>query len=185
MTNQQILRRLRLEFILYVLLAALLMVLYETHVFVEGSLVGNASGVYVAESAGILLTIVLVPVALKSFHNALVRMVYMDDDEARRRCYVKWSEVRLAMFVAVVLVNLSVYYMTVDNMCGYCALIGAIASLFCWPTKEGVATELTMKEEPIPEPQPEATEEVATTEDEAIGESEAEEMAASEGEKNE
>jgi len=109
----------------------------------------------------------------------------MDDDEARRRCYVKWSEVRLAMFVAVVLVNLSVYYMTVDNMCGYCALIGAIASLFCWPTKEGVATELTMKEEPIPEPQPEATEEVATTEDEAIGESEAEEMAASEGEKNE
>ncbi|MBR4778529.1 MAG: hypothetical protein IK011_01420 [Bacteroidaceae bacterium] len=151
MTNQQILRRLRLEFIAYVLLAVLLVVLYETHVFAKGALVGDVSAIYVAECAGILLAVVLTPVALKSFHKALVRMVYMDDDAARRRCYVKWNEIRLAMFVTVVLVNLSVYYMTADNMCGYCALIGAIASLFCWPTKEGVATELTMKEEPLPE----------------------------------
>ncbi|MBR4433656.1 MAG: hypothetical protein IKS80_04005 [Bacteroidaceae bacterium] len=151
MTNQQILRRLRLEFVAYVLLAVLLVVLYETHVFAKGALVGDVSAIYVAECAGILLAVVLTPVALKSFHKALVRMVYMDDDAARRRCYVKWNEIRLAMFVTVVLVNLSVYYMTADNMCGYCALIGAIASLFCWPTKEGVATELTMKEEPLPE----------------------------------
>lgn len=151
MTNQQILRRLRWEFVAYVLLAVLLVVLYETHVFVKGELVGNVSAVYIAESAGILLAVVLTPVALKSFHKALIRMVYMDDDTARRRRYVKWSEIRLAMFVTVVLVNISVYYMTADNMCGYCALIGVIASLFCWPTKEGVATELTMKEEPLPE----------------------------------
>ena len=151
MTNQQILRRLRLEFVAYVLLAVLLVVLYETHVFAKGALVGDVTAIYVAECAGILLAVVLTPVALKSFHKALVRMVYMDDDAARRRCYVKWNEIRLAMFVTVVLVNLSVYYMTSDNMCGYCALIGAIASLFCWPTKEGVATELTMKEEPLPE----------------------------------
>jgi len=154
MSDQQILRRLRIEFFLYVLLAVLLVVLYETHVFVEGALVGNVGATYTAESAGILLTVILTPVALKSFHNALVRMVYMEDDEARRRCYVKWCEIRLAMFVAVVLLNISVYYMTVDNMCGYCAIIGAIASLFCWPTKDGVATELTMKEEEAAAPQP-------------------------------
>ena len=166
MTNQQILRRLRIEFFLYVLLAVLLVVLYETHVFVEGALVGNAGAVYTAESAGILLAVILTPVALKSCHKALVRMAYMEDDEARRRCYVKWSEIRLAMFVAVVLLNISVYYMTVDNMCGYCAIIGVIASLFCWPTKDGVATELTMKEEeevvaasPQPSPEGEGTEE--------------------------
>lgn len=158
MTNQQILRRLRVEFFLYVLLAVTLVVLYETHVFVEGALVGNAGATYTAESAGILLTVVLTPVALKSFHKALVRMAYMDDAAARRRCYVKWSEIRLAMFVAVVLLNISVYYMTVDNMCGYCAIIGVIASLFCWPTKDGVATELTMKEEDdAPSPRPEAS----------------------------
>ena len=152
MSNQQILLRLRLEFVAYVLLAVLLVVLYETHVFTKGALVGDATAVYVAESAGILLAVVLTPVALKSFHKALVRMVYMDDDVARRRCYVRWSEIRLAMFVTVVLVNVSVWYMTADNMCGYCALIGLIASLYCWPTSDGVATELTMKEEPLPEP---------------------------------
>ena len=152
MTNQQILLRLRLEFVAYVLLAVLLVVLYETHVFVMGALAGDATAVYVAESAGILLAVILTPVALKSFHKALVRMVYMDDDAARRRCYVKWNEIRLAMFVAVVLVNISVRYMTADMMCGWCAVIGAIASLFCWPTKGGIAAELTMKEEPLPEP---------------------------------
>ena len=73
------------------------------------------------------------------------------------------------MFVTVVLVNISVYYMTADNMCGYCALIGVIASLFCWPTKEGIATELTMKEEPLPESpvtEPKETEEIIQPDEE-------------------
>ena len=159
MTNQQILRRLRLEFVAYVLLAVLLVVLYETRVFASGSLAGDATAVYLAETAGILLAIVLTPVALKSFHKALVRMVYMNDDAARRRCYVKWSEIRLAMIVTVVLVNISIRYMTADMMCGWCALIGVIASLFCWPTAGGIAAELTMKEEPLPEPPAPAAEE--------------------------
>ena len=88
MTNQRILRRLRLEFVAYVLLAVLLVVLYETHVFAKGALVGNAGAVYAVESAGILLTVGLTPLALRSYHKALVRMVYMDDDAARRQCYV-------------------------------------------------------------------------------------------------
>ena len=150
MTDKQILKRLRWEFVAYVLLSALLIVLYETHLFYEGGLVGNAKGTYAAECAGVLLTIAFTPLALKSFHKALVRMASMDDDAARRRSYVKWSEIRLSMFVVVVLLNLSVYYMTMENICGYCALIAAIASLFCWPTKEGVITELTMKIEPDP-----------------------------------
>ena len=158
MSNQQILRRLRLEFVAYVLLAVLLVVLYGTHSFAKGALAGHAGAVYAVESAGILLTIGITPLALRSYHKALIRMVYMDDDAARRRCYVKWNEIRLAMFVAIVLVNISVYYVTADNMCGYCALIGVIASLFCWPTSDGVATELTMKEEPLPEPPAPVTE---------------------------
>ena len=166
MSNQQILLRLRLEFVAYVLLSLLLVLLYETCVFTKGALAGDVTVVYVAESAGILLAVTLIPVALRSFHKALIRMAYMDDDVLRRRSYVRWSEIRLAMFVVIVLVNLSVCYMTSDNMCGYAALIGAIASLFCWPTKEGVATELTMKEEPLP------AEPVATAEPEPAAEPE-------------
>lgn len=147
MTDRQILKRLRWEFVAYVLLSVLLIVLYETHVFYEGALIGNPKGTYIAECAGILLTVSLTPLALKSFHKALLRMARMDDDAARRRCYVKWSEIRQALFLVVVLLNLSIYYTTMENICGYCALIGAIASLFCWPTLEGVTTELTMKAE--------------------------------------
>ena len=150
MTNKQILRRLRIEYLAFVLLAALLVVLQETHVLAEGVLVGNTTAVYVSECAGILLTIALIPLALKSYHKALLRMAVMDDDEARRRSYVKWNEIRLAMFVVIVLLNTSIYYATLDNMCGYCAIMGLIASFFCWPTKDGVDAELSMCPEPAP-----------------------------------
>ena len=151
MTNKQILRRLRIEYLVFVLLAVLLVVLHETQVLAEGVLVGKATAVYVAECAGILLTIALIPLALKSYHKALLRMADMDDDAARRRSYVKWNEIRLAMFVVIVLLNTSIYYATLDNMCGYCAIMGMIASFFCWPTKDGVDVELAMCPEPITE----------------------------------
>ena len=148
MSNVQILRRLRIEYIAFVLLAVLLVVLHETHVLPEGLLVGHTTAVYVCECAGILLTIALIPLALKSFHKALLRMALIEDAAARRRSYVKWNEIRLAQFVVIVLLNTSIYYATLDNMCGYCAIMGVIASLFCWPTKSGVEVELTMGVEP-------------------------------------
>lgn len=164
MTNKQILNRLRIEYMAYVLLVALLVILHETHILDEGVLVGKTTAVYVTEYAGILLTIVLIPLALKSYHKALLRMAVMDDDEKRRRSYVKWNEIRLSMFVVIVLLNTSVYYATLDNMCGYCAIMGAIASFFCWPTKDGVDVELSMSPEPVAEETPdipEAPEEVS------------------------
>lgn len=147
MTNQQILKRLRLEFGAYILLVALLVVLYETNVFTKGVLVGDVRTVYTLECIGILLTIALIPLALYSFHRALIRMMSITDDAARRKSYVRWNEIRLSMFLVVVLLNTSIYYMTADKMCGYCALMGIIASSFCWTTRTGVATELAMKVE--------------------------------------
>lgn len=144
MTNKQILCRLRAEYLAFLLLAAVLVLLHETGVFNKGFLVGNASAVYVTECVGILLTIALIPVALKSFHKALLRMAEVKDERLRRRSYVKWNEIRLAMFVVVVVLNTSIYYATSDNMCGYCALMGLVASFFCWPTKNGVEAELSM-----------------------------------------
>ena len=178
MTDKQILKRLRIEFFAYVVLAGLLILLYETHVFYEGGLVGNVSGTYMAECAGILLAVALIPLALKSFHKALLRMAGMDDDAARRRLYVKWNEIRLSMFLVVVLLNLSIYYTTVENICGYCALIGAIASLFCWPTKEGVTIELSMTPESDPVPAAESADAAVASAEPAEADTEKEPVAA-------
>lgn len=167
MSNKQILRRLRIEYLAFVFLAVLLVVLQETHVLAEGVLVGNATAVYVAECAGILLTIAFIPLALKGFHKALLRMSVMEDEAARRRSYLKWNEIRLAMFVVIVLLNTSVYYATLDNMCGYCAIMGLIASFFCWPTKEGVDVELSMSPEPESQSQERPSPVAATGEESA------------------
>ena len=148
MTNKQIFSRLLIEFILYIFLSVLLIVLYETHIFSTGTLIGHASTIYIIECAGILLTMALIPLALKSYHLALVRIAISDtSEEERRQSYIRWNEIRLAIFTVIVLLNTSIYYMTRDNICGYCAIMGAIASLFCWPTKDGVKTELEMHSE--------------------------------------
>lgn len=146
MNEKQILLRLRIEYIAYFLLAVVLVVLYETNVFEKGSLAGKTTETYVLECVGIMLTVVFIPLALKSFHLALERMAEREEP-IRRRLYVRWNEIRLAMFVVVVLLNVSIYYATGKDSCGYCAIIGAVASLFCWPpTKKGMRNELAAAE---------------------------------------
>lgn len=143
MSDRKILLRLRIEFIAYILLAALLVCFYEFDVFPKGTLAGNTTAVYVLECVGIMLTVIFIPLALKSFHLALQRIADREEKE-HRRLYVRWNEIRLAMFVVVVLINISVYYVTSRDTCGYCAIIGAIASLFCWPpTQKGLEADLT------------------------------------------
>ena len=168
MTNKQILLRLRIEYIVYILLALLLVALYELQVFTKGTMEGHTTAVYVLECIGVLLTVVLVPLALKSFHVALERIAEKEEQE-HRRSYVKWNEIRLAMFVVVVLVNISIYYVASSTTCGYCAVIGAIASLFCLPpTKKGLMADLTpVEEEKVESPVEPQVEEEKTEEEES------------------
>lgn len=144
MTDKQIIRRLNVEYAVFLILSIGLYVLGECGVLPEGGLVGRSAAVYALQCDTALLTIVLIPLALKSFHVALQRMGAQPDAAQRRRSYVRWSEIRLALFFVIIVVALTAYYATVSNLGFYCAVMALIASLFCIPSPKGIRAELEM-----------------------------------------
>ena len=144
MTDKQIIRRLNVEYAVFLILSIGLYVLGECGVLPEGGLVGRSAAVYALQCGTALLTIVLIPLALKSFHVALQRMGAQPDAAQRRRSYVRWSEIRLALFFVIIVVALTAYYATVSNLGFYCAVMALIASLFCIPSPKGIRAELEM-----------------------------------------
>ena len=144
MTDKQIIRRLNVEYAVFLILSIGLYVLGECGVLPEGGLVGRSAAVYALQCGTALLTIVLIPLALKSFHVALQRMGAQPDAAQRRHSYVRWSEIRLALFFVIIVVALTAYYATVSNLGFYCAVMALIASLFCIPSPKGIRAELEM-----------------------------------------
>ncbi len=56
------------------------------------------------------------------------------------------------MLVVPVLVNLSFYYLTLNNTGVLCAMMALIASLFCVPTRKRMLDELDLVKEENEEP---------------------------------
>lgn len=175
MTDKQIIRRLNVEYAVFLILSIGLYVLGECGVLPEGGLVGRSAAVYALQCGTALLTIILIPLALKSFHVALQRMGAQPDAAQRRRSYVRWSEIRLALFFVIIVVALTAYYATVSNLGFYCAVMALIASLFCIPSPKGIRAELEMidalaeEQEEEPEADGQETEETTADEPEAAG----------------
>ena len=123
--------RLQAEYILAITMAIAIAVVYETGLVDEGQLAGIQPLTYWLDILGVVLVLVLVPMALKlmSFNN-VKRRIHDSIDS-----YVRWSEVRLAMLTVPLLVNISQYYVLgTDVTCGYLALIVLVAFLFIWPS---------------------------------------------------
>ena len=60
------------------------------------------------------------------------------------RLYKRWNEIRLLMLAIVTFLNIYVYYTTLDNIGGLCALIGVTASIFCLPSEKKLKEELNI-----------------------------------------
>ncbi len=147
MEIKNIVRRLQVEYIAIWLLVAGLFLSYETGLFEEGTLAHDGRLCYVLQTATVLLTLCLIPVALKMFSLALDKRVKPLPRPEALRAYQRWSEVRLAMLAVVVLVGLSVYYSTLSSIGGLCALVGLLATLFCLPGEARVKGELNLCDE--------------------------------------
>jgi hypothetical protein len=51
------------------------------------------------------------------------------------------------MMGVAALSNLVVYYLTLNQLSMFCALMAMVASLFCWPSSKRVLNELNLTEE--------------------------------------
>ena len=96
--------------------------------------VGNELADYYINLTGIIMVIVLVPMALKMMSFRVVKSSYSVDFPQRSGLkYKRWSEVRMAMLAVTGWTNIVFYYLTLDSTGSICALITALALCFCWP----------------------------------------------------
>lgn len=124
----------------------LLVVLYETGLYQEGLLAGNAQMEYILQSVSILLTIGLIPFALRMFNLNLVKRIKELPLQQALKNYQTWSLLRLALLFVPAILALSFYYLTMNTTNLFCACMALVATLFCVPSESRIKNELDLPE---------------------------------------
>ena len=124
----------------------LIVVLYETGLYQEGLLAGNAQMEYILQSVSILLTIGLIPFALRMFNMNLVKRIKDLPLQQALKSYQAWSLLRLALLFVPAILALSFYYLTMNTTNLFCACMALIATMFCVPSENRIKNELDLPE---------------------------------------
>ena len=143
---KQILKIQKGAFILVWVGPILLSVLNETGVFQKGVFQGNAQMEYILQSVSILLTIGLIPFALRMFNLNLVKRIKELPLQQALKSYQMWSDVRLCLLFVPAILGVSFYYLTMNTTNLFCACMALIATLFCVPSESRIKNELDLSE---------------------------------------
>lgn len=114
-----------------IVLAAVMVVLYETQTILEGALAGDVQGEFLAVTVMELLTICSIPVALRLFKFRKVREII---ERKKAEGLYLMALVRMALICLPMLVNTLLYYLYMAPAFGYMAIIGFISMAFITPT---------------------------------------------------
>ena len=147
--KEQIKRILKWQIVAFILVWALPLVyalLHEAGLLSQGALAGDARMEYIFQTIGILMTIVLIPFALRIFNLNLVKRIQELPLQQALKSYRIWADVRLALLLVPALINLQFYYLTLNNTGLFCAAMSLIASLFCVPSESRIKNELDLPE---------------------------------------
>lgn len=149
---KRVTRNLKVGYILFWIIPALLVVAGEMEWLPVGLLAEDVKGAYYFETVGILLTAVCVPLSLKLFSLILTKKINRLTITVALQRYFAWSSLRLMLLETAVIVNLFCYYFTLDTTGSLCALIALTASLFCLPGEKRLRSELHITKEEGIEP---------------------------------
>lgn len=143
MDSKKLALRLMVGWITIYVIAGITALLYETGTVPKGTVTDNKT-IYIMQVVGVLLSLAMIPVALRGFRKMIDRM---EDRpfESRVKIYETVSWIRLAAFFVVIEYGVLLYYLINDDIGLYCALIGTICSLFCIPQRSAVEYDLDWK----------------------------------------
>lgn len=125
----------------------LLVFLYENGIFQKGMHQGNAQMEYILQSISILLTVCLIPFALRLFNLNLVKRIKELPLQQALKSYQIWSDVRLSLLFVPAILGVSFYYLTMNSTNLFCACMALIATLFCVPSESRIKNELDLPED--------------------------------------
>lgn len=131
MELKQVQRMLVTNFWLMVAIVVLMVVVYETELLSPTSLGDDVQLVFVLQVAMELVTIVMIPVALKLFALKGVRRKLA---EGKGDALMRWGTARLNMLCLPMLVNTFLYYQTMSPAFGYMGIIVFLCLFFVYPS---------------------------------------------------
>lgn len=136
---KQLSKRLMSFFYATAILELGIVALYETNIILEGGFAGNTTAEFLSATVMELLTIIVVPVALRMIKYGAVRNIIRREREEGLR---KVCMLRLTMLMLPMLVNTMCYYLFMNVAFAYLAIVLAISLVFILPTEARCRMEM-------------------------------------------
>ena len=135
MNKENVLKSLRFNFATSIFATIIAIAAFETGYLTKGALAMNltADDMYYIEVSTIMLTIAIIPFALKGFSRAMKKGSALENN-AFLKLYGRWSLIRIFMLFIALVINIFVYYGLEYNGAMYCAIISFGALIYSYPT---------------------------------------------------
>lgn len=135
MNRENVLKGLKFNFATSIFAALIAVAAFETGYLTKGALTPfiDEESLYYIEVSAIMLTIAIIPFALKGFSRAMAKGTSLDN-MAYLKLYNKKSLQRMFLLFIALVVNIFVYYGTEYDGAMYCAILSFGALLYSYPT---------------------------------------------------
>ena len=137
MNKERIIKSLRLNYFVALISTFIIIIAFESKFLYKGALRGVISedSAYNLEIAAVILTIGLIPLALKSFSRSMEKAKAKGYAEVMKK-FSKMSLLRIALLFSAIVANAFIYYGINYEGALYCGLIGYGAMIYSYPTME-------------------------------------------------
>jgi hypothetical protein len=136
MNSNEILRSLRINHIFSILAAVIVIVTFETGVIAKDALGSflSQTWTYILQVSAVMLTVLLIPLAVKGFTTSLDKAAGMGDEEFLK-LFIRKSMQRIFLLFIALLLNLFVYYGLDYDGSFYCGLLALCSLVYSFPTR--------------------------------------------------
>lgn len=122
--------------------ALLMVIAFETELLPAGTMAAEQSVEFILLSVMEVVTVCLIPLALRLFKFRKVRRSLLSGDQAEKaRALMGWGLVRMSMLCLPMIINTLFYYMFMSVAFGYMGIIGLLCLVFVYPSAQRCTDE--------------------------------------------
>lgn len=136
-------KNLRMLFLCSIAVALIIVLLYETEILLPGALALNNRLCFVVATIMELLTIAIIPFALRLFKFRKVNGKLTESENTRWDNLLKYGSVRILLLAIPMIINVVCYYLFTLTAFAYMAIILFLCMFFVYPTVDKCIAETT------------------------------------------
>ena len=136
-------KNLRMLFLCSIAVALIIVLLYETEILLPGALALNNRLCFVVATIMELLTIAIIPFALRLFKFRKVNGKLTESETTRWDNLLKYGSVRILLLAIPMIINVVCYYLFTLTAFAYMAIILFLCMFFVYPTVDKCIAETT------------------------------------------